>query len=218
MLILTRKAGESLYIGDGIKVTVLNIQGKQAKIGITLPDDMTVFREEIYEQVAQENKLAQDSKQEGKSYEIPKIQEIETRIGPIEVKEEQIITFPKGLVGYEQIQSFTLIPFNEESPFYLLQSTTHSELGIIVTDPYMFLDDYSIQISENQQKILQLESSADLIILVTVTVPPNNADQACLNLSGPIFYNTKSRLAMQIPQDVKVSRMTIADCLKNKMA
>ncbi len=44
MLILTRKAGESLYIGDDIKITLISVQGKQARIGINLPDTMTVYR------------------------------------------------------------------------------------------------------------------------------------------------------------------------------
>ncbi len=40
MLILTRKAGESLHLGDNIKITVFSVQGKQVKIGIDVPEDM----------------------------------------------------------------------------------------------------------------------------------------------------------------------------------
>jgi len=49
MLILTRRVGETLIIGENIKVTVLGIQGNQARIGIDAPRDVTVDREEIYE-------------------------------------------------------------------------------------------------------------------------------------------------------------------------
>ncbi len=58
MLILTRRAGESLHIGDNIKITVFSVQGKQVKIGITVPDDMTVYREEVYLRVKDENRQA----------------------------------------------------------------------------------------------------------------------------------------------------------------
>ncbi len=58
MLILTRRAGESLHIGDDIKITVFNIQGKQVKIGIEVPDDVVVYREEVYLRVKDENKQA----------------------------------------------------------------------------------------------------------------------------------------------------------------
>jgi len=58
MLILTRRAGQSLYVGDSIRVTVLGIQGKQVKIGLELPDDMTVYRDEVYQRVMEENRMA----------------------------------------------------------------------------------------------------------------------------------------------------------------
>ncbi|WP_027187107.1 carbon storage regulator CsrA [Desulfovibrio cuneatus] len=58
MLILTRRAGESLHIGDSIKITVLSIQGKQAKLGIIVPDDTVVYREEVYLRVKNENRQA----------------------------------------------------------------------------------------------------------------------------------------------------------------
>ena len=58
MLILTRRAGQSLYVGDSIRVTVLGIQGKQVKIGLELPEDMTVYRDEVYQRVMEENRMA----------------------------------------------------------------------------------------------------------------------------------------------------------------
>jgi carbon storage regulator len=58
MLILTRKPGESLYLGDDIRITVLGMQGRQVKIGIALPPDMVVYREEVYRRVMEENRMA----------------------------------------------------------------------------------------------------------------------------------------------------------------
>lgn len=58
MLILTRRAGESLHIGDNIKITVFSIQGKQVKLGIVVPDDIVVYREEVYLRIKEENKQA----------------------------------------------------------------------------------------------------------------------------------------------------------------
>jgi carbon storage regulator len=58
MLILTRRAGESLHIGDNIKITVLSIQGKQVKLGIFVPDEVMVYREEVYLRIKEENRQA----------------------------------------------------------------------------------------------------------------------------------------------------------------
>ncbi len=57
MLILTRKPGESLYIGD-VKVTIVELKGHQIRIGIDAPPEIRIYREEIYLQIIEENKLA----------------------------------------------------------------------------------------------------------------------------------------------------------------
>lgn len=58
MLILTRRAGESIYIGDDVRITVLSVQGRQVKLGLTLPGDMVVYREEVYQKIKEENRMA----------------------------------------------------------------------------------------------------------------------------------------------------------------
>ena len=58
MLILTRKVGESVAIGDDIQVSVVEIKGAQVKLGIRAPKDVTVHREEIYLKIQEENRRA----------------------------------------------------------------------------------------------------------------------------------------------------------------
>jgi len=58
MLVLTRKSGESIRIGDDITVTVMEIRGKQVRLGIEAPPEVTVHREEVYRRVQEENRLA----------------------------------------------------------------------------------------------------------------------------------------------------------------
>ena len=54
MLILTRRAGETLMIGDGIEITVLGTKGNQVRLGVKAPRDVPVHRAEIYERIQQE--------------------------------------------------------------------------------------------------------------------------------------------------------------------
>lgn len=58
MLVLSRKPGESVNIGDEVRITVLSISGKQVRIGIEAPSDIAVHREEIYNKIVNEQKPA----------------------------------------------------------------------------------------------------------------------------------------------------------------
>ena len=55
MLVLSRKAEEPMFIGDDIKITVLDIRGGQVRIGITAPQDIKIHREEVYDRINQED-------------------------------------------------------------------------------------------------------------------------------------------------------------------
>jgi carbon storage regulator len=61
MLILTRRVGETLMVGDDVTVTVLGVKGNQVRIGVNAPKDVAVHREEIYERIRKENEAGKPS-------------------------------------------------------------------------------------------------------------------------------------------------------------
>jgi len=58
VLILTRRSGERITVGDRIRITVLEIKGKQVRLGIEAPPDTAVHREEIFQKIQRQNRLA----------------------------------------------------------------------------------------------------------------------------------------------------------------
>jgi carbon storage regulator len=58
MLVLTRKTGEAIVIDDNIKITIVQIKGKQVRIGVEAPKETKIHREEIYQAIQEENKAA----------------------------------------------------------------------------------------------------------------------------------------------------------------
>jgi len=64
MLLLTRKLGENIRIGDDVKITIVEVKGNHVKLGIDAPPSIKVHREEIYERIQEENRRAQGLKPE----------------------------------------------------------------------------------------------------------------------------------------------------------
>lgn len=124
-----------------------------------------------------------------------------TRLGEREVSPDGIVYFPRGLIGLEDKREFALLSVrDDDSPFLLLQCVTDPGLGLLVADPYSFLDDYDVKLENLDRKTLRIQSIKQLAVLVTVTIPQSKPENTTLNLQGPIVINTEARIGLQVPQ------------------
>lgn len=62
MLVLTRKKGQSIIIGDNIEVTIVEVNGDQVRVGIKAPNEVSIYRREVYLEIEEENKRAAGTK------------------------------------------------------------------------------------------------------------------------------------------------------------
>lgn len=117
--------------------------------------------------------------------------------GLIEYEEKDVLTFNKGILGFENLRKFILIDLKEYEPFKLFHSLEDDELGIIVTSPYEFFDKYEVKLNDDIIQYLGIKKPEEVIILTTVTL---NSDpkKITTNLQGPIVLNTLKNLGEQI--------------------
>ena len=126
--------------------------------------------------------------------------EFDTRLGRQKVALDRIIRFPKGLIGYEGVRDFALIQIREGVPFLVLQSLEDKQLGLMVADPYTFIDGFTVKLNDAEQNMLNVDKPEQVSVLVTVSIPPGKPEDTCLNLSGPIIINHEARIGLQVPQ------------------
>ena len=125
---------------------------------------------------------------------------IETRLGVRDIDPDKVLRFPHGLMGFEDKHDFTLLRIREDAPFLLLQSLDDPKLGLLVTDPFSFLKDYTIRLSDAEQHLLGVEDIHQVAVLVTVAIPNGQPQLTTLNLTGPILINHEARVGIQSPQ------------------
>lgn len=125
---------------------------------------------------------------------------VQTRLGEQKVGLDRVLRFPRGLIGYEDKRDFVLLQIREDVPFLVLQSLEEPSLGLMVADPYNFMDDYSVRLSDAEQHMLSVDSPGQVSVLVTVSIPAGKPEETCLNLLGPVVINHEARIGMQVPQ------------------
>lgn len=118
-----------------------------------------------------------------------------TRFGVIDVAEDRVITFPKGLLGFADFKRYCLLEPSEEACFFWLQSLDEPSLAFVVTDPVLFVPEYALPIRQEQLDELAIRKLEDAQVFVVV----NKVDGWLTgNLQGPLVINTMTRSGEQL--------------------
>ena len=118
-----------------------------------------------------------------------------SRFGTIEVDDDRMITFDKGLRGFSKYQRYVLIQPSDESYFYWLQSVDAPELAFVVTDPSLFVDGYEVPLKSEQMEEMGLASLDEAQVLVIVN---KRGSVLTGNLQGPLVIHATQRTGEQL--------------------
>lgn len=118
-----------------------------------------------------------------------------SRFGEVEVDDQRIITFPKGLLGFPRYKRYVLIEQGQDSYFLWLQSLETPDLAFVVTDPSLFVSSYKVPIRPEQMEDLGMASLDEAQVLVIVNKRGNVLTG---NLQGPLVIHVGLRSGEQM--------------------
>lgn len=114
-----------------------------------------------------------------------------------EYNEGDIITFNKGLPGFENLKKFIVFSMEENSVFSILHSIENLEIGLVLVSPFYTMKDYEFELAEHEIKSLRIKDKSDMVVFTTVCVD-SDIKKITTNLKAPILINIKEKIGEQL--------------------
>src|SRR6187397_2543008 len=119
-----------------------------------------------------------------------------SRFGNVDLSQEDIISFPEGLLGFAQLRRFVLLDDPNYEIFAWLQSCEMPEVAFPVLEPELFATEYKISISKTDMEALGMQNMERARFFSIITIP-EDATQMTANLKAPIVVNVAGRMGRQ---------------------
>jgi flagellar assembly factor FliW len=118
-----------------------------------------------------------------------------TRFGAVEVDASRLLDFPAGLLGFSRSRRFALLQPDERGVFFWLQSVEAADVAFVVTDPCLWVPDFSVTLRREQMAELGMAEGQSPQLLVIV----NRRDHGITaNMQGPLVIHPITRVGMQV--------------------
>lgn len=124
------------------------------------------------------------------------MKKIMTRFGEVEYDPAQILRFPDGLLGFEGLRDFIVMPNLKDGPLFWIQSVEDPQVAFVLTDPTNFFLTYRVAPDAGEREMLELADEEECFPLAVVTVHPDKT--VTLNLAAPILFAPRTNRAIQV--------------------
>jgi len=121
-----------------------------------------------------------------------------SRFGEIEVDEKKIVHFEKGIPAFADEHEFVILPYEEESPYYFMQSLQSPDLAFLLTIPFLFFPDYTFEIDEETMAELDIKNQDAVFYYSMITIPNGSIRYMTANLLAPVVLNSENMRAKQV--------------------
>lgn len=124
---------------------------------------------------------------------------LETKhFGNIDILEEEIISFPEGVPGFESVKKFVLLNYDEEkSAFNWLQSVDEPSLAFVLVNPFEIKKDYEFDVDDEVLKLIDVKKQEEMAVF-SIVVIPEDIKKTSMNLKAPVIINSRAKKGMQV--------------------
>lgn len=119
-----------------------------------------------------------------------------SRFGAVEITTEDLIQFPEGILGFNELRQFVLLDDPSDEIFAWLQSCEEADVAFPLLEPELFAPSYVVQLAKHDLEVLGLQSQQGVRCFAIITIP-QDPTQMTANLKAPIVINVDQRLARQ---------------------
>lgn len=124
------------------------------------------------------------------------MEKVQSRFGEIEYDPATTLEFPEGLIGFEELRKFIVMPNEKDGPLFWIQSVEDPQVAFVLTDPTGFFVGYEIAPDAREREKLGLDENAEYHVLCVVTVPEDL--KITFNLAAPIVFAPATNRALQV--------------------
>lgn len=120
-----------------------------------------------------------------------------TRFGKVEISTTDLLTFPEGLLGFQDLRQFVVLDDPSDEIFAWLQSCEVPHVAFPILEPELFAQEYRVNLTKTDQEALQIKSGEDKYRCFTIVTIPDDPTQMTANMKAPVVINLNKKIARQ---------------------
>jgi flagellar assembly factor FliW len=120
----------------------------------------------------------------------------QTRFGEVRYDPKKLIHFPEGLIGFERLRNFVVMPNKNDDVLFCFQSVEETHVAFLLINPALFFPDYRVAVESMVLQKLGIVENDPYFVLTTITF--HQDETVTLNLLAPVIYTPKTDRAVQI--------------------
>jgi len=124
------------------------------------------------------------------------VRSLQTRFGEVTYNTKKVVHFPEGLLGFERLRDFIVIPNKNDDVLFCFQSVEENHVAFLLINPALFFPDYRVPVSTVVKDKLGIGTNDPYFVLTTITF--HQDETVTLNLLAPVIYTPKTDRAVQI--------------------